>query len=138
MSRIGKKPITIPAGLKVTVEDGLVTVTKGNESLSQSVPTNFQFNIEGDTLTVVRPNDQKQNRALHGLYRSLIQNMVEGLDKGFSKNLEITGVGFRAAKQGKTLVMNLGFSHQVEVTEPERIRREIKEIINEMSEKYKD
>lgn len=125
MSRIGRKPITIPAGVSVKVENGLVTVTKGNQTLSQPVDSAFEFKFEGDSLTIVRPNDQKQNRALHGLYRSLVQNMVEGLDKGFVKNLEISGVGFRASKEGKKLVMNLGFSHPVELEEPEGITIEV-------------
>ncbi len=121
MSRIGRKPIRIPSGISVEVKDSVVTVSKGGEKLQQEIDPRFTIRQEGEELLLERPNDNKDSRALHGLYRSLINNMVEGLDKGFSKNLEITGVGFRAAKQGNKLVMNLGYSHPVEMEEPKGI-----------------
>lgn len=117
MSRIGKKPVTIPAGVEVKVDGTTVTVKGPKGTLTQEVHPNMTINIEGSELTVTRPNDDKENRALHGLTRSLIANMVEGVTEGFKKTLQVNGVGYRVAKQGKTLVMNLGFSHQVNVEE---------------------
>lgn len=117
MSRIGKKPVTIPAGVEVKVDGTTVTVKGPKGTLTQEVHPNMTINIEGSELTVTRPNDDKENRALHGLTRSLIANMVEGVTEGFKKTLQVNGVGYRVAKQGKTLVMNLGFSHQVNVDE---------------------
>lgn len=117
MSRIGKKPVTIPAGVEVKVDGTTVTVKGPKGTLTQEVHPNMTINIEGSELTVTRPNDNKENRALHGLTRSLIANMVEGVTDGFKKTLQVNGVGYRVAKQGKTLVMNLGFSHQVNVDE---------------------
>ena len=117
MSRIGRKPITIPAGVQVTLKDGVVTAKGPKGELSQKVHSNITVTIEGSEILVTRPNDEKENRALHGLTRTLIANMVEGVANGFSKELEVNGVGYRVAKQGKDLVMNLGFSHQVFVSE---------------------
>ena len=117
MSRIGKKPVTIPAGVEVKVDGTTVTVKGPKGTLTQEVHPNMTITIEGSELTVTRPNDNKENRALHGLTRSLIANMVEGVTDGFKKTLQVNGVGYRVAKQGKTLVMNLGFSHQVNVDE---------------------
>lgn len=125
MSRIGRKPIKIPAGLKVEVNDSTVKVSKGSESLSQTIDPRFTVKVEDGQIELQRPNDEKESRALHGLYRSLINNMVEGLSNGFSKNLEISGVGFRAAKQGNKLVMNLGYSHPVEIEEPAGVTIEV-------------
>ena len=117
MSRIGRKPITIPAGVQVTLKDGVVTAKGPKGELSQKVHSNITVTIEGSEILVTRPNDEKENRALHGLTRTLIANMVEGVANGFTKELEVNGVGYRVAKQGKDLVMNLGFSHQVFVSE---------------------
>ena len=117
MSRIGRKPITIPAGVQVTLKDGVVTAKGPKGELTQKVHSNITVTIEGNEILVSRPNDEKENRALHGLTRTLIANMVEGVANGFSKELEVNGVGYRVAKQGKDLVMNLGYSHQVFMSE---------------------
>lgn len=121
MSRIGKKPVTIPAGVEVKIDGTTVTVKGPKGTLTQEVHPNMTIKVEGTELTVSRPNDNKENRALHGLTRSLIANMVEGVTEGFKKTLQVNGVGYRVAKQGKTLVMNLGFSHQVNVDEEDGI-----------------
>ena len=113
MSRIGKKPIEIPAGVEVKLEDGIVTVKGPKGTLTQKIHPNMKVTIDGAIITVERPNDQKENRSLHGLSRTLIANMVEGVTKGYSKELDVNGVGYRVQKQGKDLVMNLGYSHQV-------------------------
>ncbi len=118
MSRIGNKPIVVPQGTDVTIDGQLVTVKKGNESLSQSVDPRFTIEIGNGELVVKRPSDTKEIKALHGLYRSLISNMVVGLNTGFEKKLEINGVGFRAQKQGNKLALSIGYSHPVEVVEP--------------------
>ena len=117
MSRIGRKPITIPAGVQVTLKDGAVTAKGPKGELTQKFHQNITIAIEGNEILVTRPNDEKENRALHGLTRTLIANMVEGVANGFSKELEVNGVGYRVAKQGKDLVMNLGYSHQVFMSE---------------------
>ena len=113
MSRIGKKPIEIPAGVEVKMDGNSVTVTGPKGTLTQEFDPNMQITVEGNVVTVARPNDEKQNRALHGLTRSLLANMVEGVTNGFKKVLDVNGVGYRVQKQGNQLVMNLGFSHQV-------------------------
>ena len=117
MSRIGKKPVVIPAGVEVKLDGTTVTVKGPKGTLTQVVHPNMTIKIENGELLVTRPDDQKQNRALHGLTRSLLANMVEGVTNGYKKELEVNGVGYRATKQGKTLVMNLGYSHQVKVDE---------------------
>ena len=118
MSRIGKLPVSIPAGVTITVaDDNTVTVKGPKGELSQKMCKDMAIEIEGNVLTVKRPNDEKENRALHGLTRSLIANMVEGVTNGFKKELDVNGVGYRVQKQGKDLVMNLGYSHQVIVSE---------------------
>ena len=118
MSRIGKMPVAIPAGVEVTVADGnLVTVKGPKGTLTQQLQPSMTIKQEGAELLVSRPDDGKENRALHGLTRALLHNMVVGVSEGFKKELEINGVGYRAAKEGKNLVMNLGFSHQVIVPE---------------------
>lgn len=117
MSRIGRKPIAIPAGVTVSVHNNTVVAKGPKGELSQKVHPHMQVTLEEGTLLVQRPNDEKENRALHGLTRSLLHNMVEGVSKGFTKELEVNGVGYRAQKQGKDLVMNLGFSHTVTVSE---------------------
>ena len=121
MSRIGKKPIAIPAGVEVKMDGNSVTVTGPKGTLTQEFNPNMEIKVEGNEITVARPNDEKENRALHGLTRSLIFNMVEGVTNGFSKKLEVNGVGYRVQKQGKTLNMNLGFSHPVIMEEIEGI-----------------
>lgn len=113
MSRIGKKPIEIPAGVEVKMDGNSVTVTGPKGTLTQEFNPNMEIKVEGNVITVARPNDEKENRALHGLTRSLLFNMVEGVANGYSKKLEVNGVGYRVQKQGKTLTMNLGFSHPV-------------------------
>lgn len=125
MSRIGKKPITIPAGVDVVFEHGVLTVKKGNASLSQKIDQNIRVNIADNEITLERDSDQKEVRSLHGLYRSLVNNMVEGLDKGFEKKLRIEGIGYRAEKQGNKLVLNVGLSHIVEMVEPEGITYDV-------------
>ena len=118
MSRIGKAPIDIAPGVQVTVDEGnLVTVKGPKGTLSQKMPSDMAVKIDGATLSVERPDDEKRNKALHGLTRALINNMVTGVTKGFSKELEINGVGYRAAKQGKSVVFNLGYSHTITVEE---------------------
>ena len=113
MSRIGKKPITIPAGVDVKLNGSEVTVKGPKGELKNTFNPAMSIAIEGNEITVTRPNDNKENRSLHGLTRTLIANMIEGVTNGFTKELEVNGVGYRVQKQGKNLVMNLGFSHQV-------------------------
>jgi large subunit ribosomal protein L6 len=114
MSRIGKKPVVIPAGVTVNVAEGNVVTVKGPKGeLTNTFNADMIINVEGNVLTVSRPTDEANHRALHGLTRTLIANMVEGVDKGFAKELEINGVGYRADKKGNQLVMRLGFSHEV-------------------------
>ena len=118
MSRIGRMPVHIPAGVEVTIGEGnLVTVKGPKGSLTQQLYPTMTLTQEAGVVHVARPNDEKQNRALHGLTRALLHNMVVGVSEGYKKELEINGVGYRAAKEGKNLVMNLGYSHQVIVPE---------------------
>ena len=114
MSRIGKKPVVIPAGVTVEVAEGNVITVKGSlGTLTKNMHPDMIINVEGNVLTVARPTDEANHRALHGLTRTLIANMVEGVSKGYSKELDVNGVGFRVEKKGKQLVMRLGFSHEV-------------------------
>ncbi|MBE6809258.1 MAG: 50S ribosomal protein L6 [Ruminococcaceae bacterium] len=113
MSRIGKKPITIPAGVDVKINGSEVTVKGPKGELKNTFNADMNIAVEGSEIIVTRPTDNKEHRSLHGLTRTLIANMVEGVTKGFTKELEVNGVGYRVQKQGKNLVMNLGFSHQV-------------------------
>jgi len=125
MSRIGKMPITVPAGVEVNVAEGNVVTVKGPKgTLQQQFAQNLTINQEGNVITIARPDDMAENRAKHGLTRSLLNNMVVGVEKGFSKELEVNGVGYRVQKEGKKLVMNLGYSHQVIVEEIEGITLE--------------
>ncbi len=120
MSRIGKQPIAVPAGVTVTISAGNEVVVKGPKgTLTQSFDTAMNIALEENNVVVTRPNDLKRNRALHGLTRTLIANMIEGVTNGFTKVLEINGVGYRAQKQGKKLVLSLGYSHPVEMEDPE-------------------
>ena len=125
MSRIGRKPINIPAGVEVKIDGSCVTVKGPKGMLSQTFQPSMNIAVEGAEIVVTRPNDEKQNRALHGLTRTLINNMVIGVTEGFKKELDVNGVGYRVQKQGKNLVMNLGFSHQVIVSETEDIKIEV-------------
>ena len=118
MSRIGKKPVVIPANVTVAIAEGNVVTVKGPKGeLTNKFHQDMILNVEGNVLTVSRPDDEAQHRALHGLTRTLISNMVEGVEKGYSKELEVNGVGYRAEKKGNQLVMRLGFSHEVFVDE---------------------
>ena len=121
MSRIGRKPINIPAGVNVKVDGNVITVKGPKATLTQQFHPNMTVAVEGSEILVTRPNDEKENRSLHGLTRTLIHNMVIGVTEGFKKELDVNGVGYRVAKEGKNLVMNLGFSHQVIVSEIEGI-----------------
>ena len=114
MSRIGKKPVVIPANVTVDIAEGNVVTVKGPKgTLTNTFHADMILSVEGNVLTVSRPTDEAQHRALHGLTRTLIANMVEGVDKGYSKVLEVNGVGYRAEKKGNQLVMRLGYSHEV-------------------------
>ena len=114
MSRIGKKPVIIPANVTVSVAEGNVVTVKGPKGeLTNTFNADMIINVEGNVLTVSRPTDEANHRALHGLTRTLISNRVEGVEKGFAKELEVNGVGYRAEKKGNQLVMRLGFSHEV-------------------------
>ena len=126
MSRIGRAPITVPAGVEVSIADNNVVTVKGAKgTLTQQFNANMAIAIENGVLTVSRPNDAKENRALHGLTRTLINNMVVGVTEGFKKELDVNGVGYRVAKEGNKLVMNLGFSHQVIMEEKDGITIEV-------------
>ena len=125
MSRIGNKHIDIPAGVEVKIEGHTVTAKGPNGTLTRTFDSRMVIEMEGSVITVKRPDDSKECKSLHGLTRTLIHNMVEGVHKNFTKELEINGVGYRAAKQGSNLVMNLGFSHQVIMEEIEGITIEV-------------
>ncbi len=119
MSRIGNKPVTLPSGVEVIVGEGnLVTVKGPKGELSRVFSANMTFSIEGNVLTVVRPNDNKENKMIHGTTRALLNNMVTGVSEGYKRELEINGVGYRAQKQGEKLVLNVGYSHPVEMAAP--------------------
>ena len=125
MSRIGRKPVNIPAGVEVTVDGASVTVKGPKGTLCQTFQPAMHITVEDGAIHVTRPDDEKENRALHGLTRSLLHNMVVGVTEGFQKELEVNGVGYRAQKQGTNLVMNLGYSHQVIVPEKDGITIEV-------------
>jgi len=125
MSRIGNKPITVPEGVEAIIDGQKITVKGPKGTLEREIHNNISVKLENGVITVTRPNDQKENRSLHGLTRTLINNMIEGVSKEFTKTLEINGVGYRAAKQGKTLVLTLGYSHPVNMEEPEGITYEV-------------
>lgn len=116
MSRVGRMPIAVPPGVKVNIEGDRVTVSGPKGELSRSLPSEMLINLEGDVLTVSRPSDSKKHRSYHGLTRSLLANMVDGVSRGFEKALEIVGVGYRAEKSGDKLIIRIGYSHPVEVT----------------------
>lgn len=151
MSRIGRAPITIPAGVTVKVEDGNKVTVKGPKGeLVRNIHPDMKINVEENTLTVERPSDNKDHRSLHGLSRTLINNMVVGVSEGYAKTLEINGVGYRAAVKGKNLELALGFSHPVVVEPPAGIKFECpaatkivvsgidKEVVGAISAKIRD
>ena len=122
MSRIGRLPVEIPAGVEVTVaENNVVTVKGPKGTLTESLPVEMDIKVENNQVVVTRPNDLKKMKSLHGLTRTLIHNMVVGVTEGYEKKLEVNGVGYRAAKSGKVLTLSLGYSHPVEMTDPEGI-----------------
>ena len=126
MSRIGRAPIAVPAGVEIKVEDNNVVTVKGPKgTLTKQFNANMAIAMDNGVLTVSRPNDAKENRALHGLTRTLINNMVVGVTTGYKKELDVNGVGYRVAKEGNKLVMNLGYSHQVIMEEKDGITIEV-------------
>ena len=125
MSRIGRAPITIPAGVEVKVDGQHVAVKGPKGALEMNVAPTMKVEVEAGVIHVSRPNDAKENRSLHGLTRTLVNNMVVGVSEGFSKTLQVNGVGYRAAKEGKNLVLNVGYSHQVIMPETEDIQIEV-------------
>ena len=126
MSRIGRAPITVPAGVEVKIdENNHITVKGPKGTVERTLVPQMKIELDNGVLHVKRPDDTKENRSLHGLTRTLVDNMVVGVTKGFEKKLEINGVGYRAAKEGKNLVMNLGYSHQVIVPETEDIQIDV-------------
>jgi len=122
MSRIGRMPITLPAGVDVTIDAGNVVTVKGPKgTITQQLSNKMTLSQEGNVISVTRPNDEKENRSLHGLTRTLLSNMVTGVTEGYKKELDVNGVGYKVAKEGKKLIMNIGFSHQVIVEEEDGI-----------------
>ena len=126
MSRIGRMPIAIPAGVTVSVADGNVVTVKGSKgTLERTFVPELTIEVKDNEVIVTRPNDQKREKSLHGLTRTLIHNMVVGVSEGFTKTLEVNGVGYRAAKQGSKLTLNLGYSHPIEMEDPEGIETKV-------------
>ncbi len=125
MSRIGKKPISIPAGVTVTNDNNLVTVKGPKGELTRQFDSSMNIEIAGDVITVTRPSDDKEHRSLHGLTRTLIANMIEGVLNGFTKTLIIEGVGYRAAKKGSDVTFNLGYSHPVVFSDTADVKLEV-------------
>ena len=126
MSRIGRMPIAVPAGVTVEIaENNHVTVKGPKGTLQRSLPTEMTIELDGAVITVTRPNDLKKMKSLHGLTRTLLNNMVVGVTEGYTKVLEVNGVGYRASKAGKVLTLNLGYSHPVEMTDPEGIESKV-------------
>lgn len=126
MSRIGKLPITVPAGVSIMQEENVITVKGPKGTLTQYINPNITFKLEDGQLEVSRPNDEKENRAMHGLYRSLIQNMVTGVSEGYTKTLELIGVGYRASHEGQVLELSLGFTHNVFLVLPAEVKVDTK------------
>lgn len=123
MSRVGKSPITIPSGVQVTIADNNVVTVKGPKgTLSEKIDRDMVLNLENGILTISRPTEQKRHKALHGLYRALLNNMVQGVNEGFVKELEVVGVGFRASNQGQVLELALGYSHPIFVVLPSEVK----------------
>ena len=128
MSRIGRLPVAIPAGVEVSVAEGNVVTVKGPKgTLERALPTEMEIKVEDGHVVVARPNDLKKMKSLHGLTRSLIHNMVVGVSEGYKKELEVNGVGYRASKAGKKLTLNLGYSHPVEMEDPEGLESEVQD-----------
>ena len=125
MSRIGRKEITVPANVAVTLNGNVITVKGPKGTLERELSRSMIVTVEGNTVSVARPNDDKMNRSLHGLTRTLIANMIVGVTEGYAKKLEIVGVGYKAAKSGKNLVLNLGHSHAITFTEDDKITFEV-------------
>ncbi|MBQ1452100.1 MAG: 50S ribosomal protein L6 [Clostridia bacterium] len=125
MSRIGRMPIAIPAGVEVKLDGNTVSVKGPKGELTRTVHQNMKVEVNGAEVTVTRPNDDKENRSLHGLTRTLIANMIKGVTDGFSKELEVNGVGYRASVEGNKLVLNVGYSHPVEMPLPDGIKAEV-------------
>jgi large subunit ribosomal protein L6 len=125
MSRIGRKPVVLPAGVEVKVDGSMITVKGPKGELTEQVSDLLEVKVDGNVLTVSRDDDSKQKRSQRGLARTLINNMVIGVTEGFSKKLQLEGVGYRAEKKGNTLVMNLGYSHPVEMEDPDGIETEV-------------
>ena len=122
MSRIGRMPVVVPAGVTIDIQAGNEVTVKGPKgTLTRKLPTEMNIELKDNEVIVTRPNDLKKNKSLHGLTRSLIQNMVTGVSTGYTKVLEVNGVGYKAQKQGKKLVLSLGYSHPVEMDDPEGI-----------------
>lgn len=126
MSRIGKQPINIPAGVTISVDNATVTVKGPKGTLIQEINPNISVAVEGNVCTVTRPDDEKLNRSMHGLYRSLIQNMVTGVSEGYKKTLELIGVGYRVSNQGQVLEFALGYTHNIFMSLPPEIKIETK------------
>lgn len=122
MSRIGKMPIELPKGVNVDVEGSEVVVKGSKGTLSQTIASGMEVKVEDNVLQVIRPDDERHNRALHGLTRALINNMVVGVSEGFTRKLMVEGVGYRAEMSGKNLVLNVGYSHPVEMVPPENVQ----------------
>ncbi len=125
MSRIGNKPITVPDGVEVTLNGQTITVKGPKGTLTREIHNNMKVSLDNNVITVTRPDDEAENKSLHGLTRTLINNMIQGVVTEYTRALEINGVGYRAAKQGKKLVLTLGYSHPVEMEEPEGITFEV-------------
>lgn len=150
MSRIGRLPILLPSGVKVNIKDNEVTVTGPKGELKQSFHPDIKVTQDNNTLLVTRPSDDREHRALHGLTRSLLANMVTGVSKGFQKELEVVGVGYRATAAGKNLVLRAGYSHQVEVSPMEGVTLGVegtnrikvsgidKQVVGQMAAKIRD
>lgn len=125
MARIGFRPIEVPEGVEVKETDGLIEVKGPKGELSQQLVDGISIDISDDEIIVKRESDSKHDRSMHGLYRTLVLNMIEGVSKGYEKKLEIVGTGYRAEKNGNTLVLNLGYSHKIEVQDPEGVEVEV-------------
>ncbi|NGZ78061.1 50S ribosomal protein L6 [Saccharibacillus alkalitolerans] len=125
MSRIGRKPIEVPGGVEVTLNNTVITVKGPKGTLTRELHRDMKVTVEGNTITVERPSDNKEHRSLHGTTRSVVNNMVSGVTEGFSKSLELVGVGYRASKSGEKIVLNVGYSHPVEITPESGIEFEV-------------
>ncbi|PQP84693.1 50S ribosomal protein L6 [Paenibacillus sp. PCH8] len=125
MSRIGRKPITVPSGVDITLDNTVITVKGPKGTLTRELHKDMKVTVENNEITVVRPSDNKTHRSLHGTTRSVVNNMVSGVTEGFSKSLELVGVGYRASKSGDKIVLNVGYSHPVEITPEAGIEFEV-------------